>query len=103
MPSQAAKTRARNVRNAGSAAGKGHPSATLGASIWEPQSIAFFRQSPVPMWVYELETLRFVAVNDAAVELYGYSREEFLRMTIMDIRRAEERRRLQAHLTEPHP
>ena len=42
------------------------------------------------MWVYDLETLRFLAVNKAAVRLYGYSEEEFLRMSITDIRPVEE-------------
>jgi signal transduction histidine kinase len=39
-----------------------------------------FETSPLPMWVVDDETLRFLAVNDAAVRLYGYSREEFLAM-----------------------
>jgi PAS domain S-box-containing protein len=42
------------------------------------------------MWVYDAETLRFLAVNDAAVEHYGYSQEEFLGMTIQDIRPPED-------------
>jgi PAS domain S-box-containing protein len=49
-----------------------------------------FDANPHPMWVYDLETLAFLAVNDAAVEHYGYSREEFLAMTIRDIRPAED-------------
>ena len=49
-----------------------------------------FEAHPVPMWVYDLETLRFLAVNDAAVEHYGYSRTEFLAMTIADIRPSED-------------
>ena len=49
-----------------------------------------FENNPHPMWVYELETLAFLAVNEAAVGHYGYSREEFLRMTLKDIRPAEE-------------
>src|SRR5690242_1325477 len=40
-----------------------------------------FETSPLPMWVVDDETLGFLAVNDAAVRLYGYSREEFLAMT----------------------
>ena len=48
-----------------------------------------FESSPVPMWVWEHETLRFIAVNDAAIAHYGYSRERFLDMTISDIRRYE--------------
>jgi len=52
--------------------------------------------NPMPMWVYDLETLCFLEVNDAAVVRYGYSRAEFLAMTISDIRPAEDRVRLQA-------
>ncbi|MGH9861833.1 MAG: PAS domain S-box protein [Candidatus Acidiferrales bacterium] len=53
-----------------------------------------FEQNPQPMWVYDLETLAFLAVNAAAVKQYGYSREEFLGMTIRDVRPAEDMPRL---------
>lgn len=49
-----------------------------------------FESNPHPMWVYDLETLKFLAVNDTAVLNYGYSREEFLDMTLKDIRPIEE-------------
>ena len=49
-----------------------------------------FESNPHPMWVYDLETLAFLAVNDAAVHHYGYSREEFLRVTLKDIRPPED-------------
>jgi PAS domain S-box-containing protein len=49
-----------------------------------------FKDNPLPMWVYDLETLKFLAVNDAACSHYGYSRKEFLSMTIKDIRPAED-------------
>jgi len=45
-----------------------------------------FQGHPQPMWLYDVTTLAFLEVNDAAVERYGYSREEFLAMTIKDIR-----------------
>jgi PAS domain S-box-containing protein len=48
-----------------------------------------FKNNPHPMWVYDLETLEFIAVNQAAVEHYGYTRDEFLHMTIADIRPPE--------------
>jgi PAS domain S-box-containing protein len=48
-----------------------------------------FENNPNPMWVYDLETLAFLAVNNAAIRHYGYTREEFLAMTIKDIRPAE--------------
>jgi two-component system sensor histidine kinase UhpB len=44
-----------------------------------------FESSPLPMWVLDAESLRFIAVNDAAVRLYGYSREEFLAMSAREI------------------
>ncbi|HXV21038.1 MAG TPA: EAL domain-containing protein [Desulfuromonadales bacterium] len=49
-----------------------------------------FEKNPHPMWIYDLETLRILAVNDAAVEHYGYPPEEFLALTIKDIRPAED-------------
>jgi len=45
-----------------------------------------FDANPLPMWVYDIETLAFLAVNDAAIKHYGYSRSEFLGMRITDIR-----------------
>jgi PAS domain S-box-containing protein len=57
-----------------------------------------FDSSPHAMWVYDLETLRFLAVNDAAVARYGYSREEFATLRLTDIRPPEEVPRLLANL-----
>jgi diguanylate cyclase (GGDEF)-like protein/PAS domain S-box-containing protein len=48
-----------------------------------------FEHLPMPLWAFDRETLRFVAVNDAAINHYGYSREEFMAMTILDIRPAD--------------
>jgi diguanylate cyclase (GGDEF)-like protein/PAS domain S-box-containing protein len=50
-----------------------------------------FEHNPVPMFVWAEESQRFLAVNDAALDHYGYSREQFLSMTILDIRPEEER------------
>ena len=49
-----------------------------------------FENNPHPMWIFDTETLRFLAVNDAAVARYGYSAEEFRGMTLRDIRPPEE-------------
>ncbi len=57
----------------------------------EEQYRLLFDTNPQPMWVWDGETLRFFAVNDAAIRHYGYSREEFLSMTLRDIRPVEER------------
>jgi PAS domain S-box-containing protein len=48
-----------------------------------------FHGNPNPMWVFDLETLKFLEVNEAAIQHYGYSQEEFLAMTITDIRPPE--------------
>jgi two-component system, cell cycle sensor histidine kinase and response regulator CckA len=60
---------------------------------------ALFERHPGPMWVYDLETLRFLAANAAAVEKYGYTEDEFLGMTIMDIRPVEDREPLREVLS----
>ncbi len=59
-----------------------------------------FERNPLPMWVYDRETLRFLTVNDAAVRHYGYSREEFGSLTVVDIRPEEERARLQEEVRD---
>jgi PAS domain S-box-containing protein len=51
---------------------------------------ALFESNPHPMWVYDTQTLAFLAVNDAAVERYGYARDEFLAMTVDEIRPPED-------------
>ena len=45
-----------------------------------------FESNPLPMWVFDIETLGFLAVNDAAIRHYGYSQTEFLSRTIKDLR-----------------
>jgi PAS domain S-box-containing protein len=54
-----------------------------------PDFRLLFANNPSPMWVYDLATLAFLEVNEAAVAKYGYSRDEFLRMRITDIRPPE--------------
>ncbi|HLM60254.1 MAG TPA: PAS domain S-box protein, partial [Pyrinomonadaceae bacterium] len=49
-----------------------------------------FENNPLPMWVFDLETLAFLSVNQAAIDHYGYSRKEFLSMSVKDIRPPEE-------------
>ena len=60
------------------------------AATSENRYRAMFLQSPLPMWMYDRETLRFVAVNDAALAHYGYTRDEMLALTIADIRPPED-------------
>ena len=47
---------------------------------------ALFEQSPQPCYVFDRETLRFLAVNAAACALYGWSRDEMLALSLRDIR-----------------
>jgi len=49
-----------------------------------------FYKNPLPMWVFDLDSLAFLAVNDAAIEKYGYSADEFSSMTIRDLHVPEE-------------
>jgi diguanylate cyclase (GGDEF)-like protein/PAS domain S-box-containing protein len=55
---------------------------------------SLFEIHPSPMWVYDPETLRFLIVNKAAQELYGYSLTEFAGLTVLDIRPHYERQRM---------
>jgi PAS domain S-box-containing protein len=61
-----------------------------------------FELNPQPTWIYDRETLRFLAVNQAAVGAYGYTREDFLAMTIRDIRPAEDMETFQRNLSFQH-
>ncbi|MEP6990484.1 MAG: PAS domain S-box protein [bacterium] len=54
---------------------------------------SLFEVTPLPTWVFDVETLRFSAVNPAAIAHYGYTEEEFLSMTLLDIRTPEEARK----------
>jgi PAS domain S-box-containing protein len=51
---------------------------------------SLFENNPQPMWVFDEETLAFLAVNDSAIRHYGYTRDEFLRMTLRDLRLPED-------------
>jgi PAS domain S-box-containing protein len=57
---------------------------------------ALFEKNPIPMWIFDRETLGFLEVNEAAVQTYGYSRAQFARMTLMNIRPPEDAAGVQA-------
>ncbi len=59
-----------------------------------------FHLSPIPMWVYDPETFVFLKVNEAATRHYGYSKEEFLNLTIRDIRPSEDITMLEEDVSE---
>jgi diguanylate cyclase (GGDEF)-like protein/PAS domain S-box-containing protein len=56
----------------------------------EEQYRLLFESNPIPMWVFDRKTLRFLAVNHAAIHQYGYTEQEFLAATIAEIRPAED-------------
>jgi len=59
-----------------------------------------FQDNPLPMWIFDPDTLRFLAVNDAAVAHYGYARDDFLRMTMADIQPPEDAPALRRSLVD---
>jgi PAS domain S-box-containing protein len=65
---------------------------------WHQQE---FDKSPLPMRLFDHETLKYLAVNDAALKLYGYSRQEFLKLTAKDTRHPDEHARLLSAMKEP--
>jgi PAS domain S-box-containing protein len=65
-----------------------------GSSVQDERYRTYFISNPQPMWVTDMETLAFLDVNNAAIQQYGYSRDEFLSMTVKDIRPTDEVPRL---------
>jgi two-component system, cell cycle sensor histidine kinase and response regulator CckA len=59
-----------------------------------------FERNPLPTWLYDVETLHFLRVNQAAVGQYGFSQDEFERMNILEIRPTAERDKVAAHLMQ---
>ena len=60
-----------------------------------------FEHTPLPSWVFDRETHRILAVNVAATQAYGYTKDEFLSLTIDALRPPEEVQRLQHELDQP--
>ncbi len=68
--------------------------------------LLLFKNNPLPMWIYDTATLRFLAINDAAISSYGYSEEEFLQMSLVDIRPKEDIKLLDEYIgntSRPNP
>jgi PAS domain S-box-containing protein len=66
----------------------------------EQRYAALFDSAPVAMWIVDSETLGFLAVNEAALTSYGYTREEFLGLAISDILSPDERVKLREHIAK---
>ena len=71
--------------------------------VSEERHRLIFHANPQPMFVYDLESLRFLAVNQAAIQTYGFSEAEFLAMTIREIRVVGEIPRLETFLKSLPP
>jgi len=59
-----------------------------------------FEHNPLPTWLFEIDTLKFLRVNRAAVNLYGFTPEEFEKMTVLEIRPESQREKTLTHLKE---
>ncbi len=64
---------------------------------------SLFEVTPLPTWVFDLETLRFRTVNPAASEHYGYTEEEFLSMTLLDIRTPQDAMEFSEYMKNSDP
>ena len=82
-------------------AGERRRSAEESLAASEARYRRLFEDNPGPMWVFDVASLRFLAVNEAAVSLYGYSRDEFLGMTLREIRPAEDEAALRVDVQVP--
>lgn len=73
--------------------------------VWSrnPAFLELFTRTPHPMYVYDRQTLRFLAVNPVAIETYGYSAEQFSNMTLYSLRTPTEQTRLREYLPMPAP
>ncbi|MGA4579548.1 PAS domain S-box protein [Limisphaera sp. VF-2] len=69
----------------------------------DQELVTYMAEHPDPMWVYDVQTCRFLEVNPAAVRHYGYSRDEFLQMSLFDIRPEEDWPGLAEDLRKPRP
>jgi PAS domain S-box-containing protein len=77
---------------------RAHRRAEKDLSVAEAKYLAIFEASPLAIWVFDVGTLEFVAVNEAAVRQYGYSRAEFMRLTLLDLRPEEDHEALRESL-----
>ena len=71
-----------------------------GLPVIGEKALREFEASSSPMRIFDLATLKFLAVNDAAVAFYGYSREEFLDLSLASLRHPDEHDELKVHVAE---
>lgn len=78
-----------------------NPNSTINLVVPDNNYQALFDNSTIPMWILGLPNLNFIVVNQAAILHYGYSRDEFLSMTIFDIRSRNEKEKLIEQMHQP--
>jgi PAS domain S-box-containing protein len=66
----------------------------------EEQYRLLFERNPIPMFIYDPETFKFIEVNDAAVKNYGYEKKEFLQLSILDIRPESDKEKVMINVKE---
>ena len=64
---------------------------------------SYFDDNPNPMWIVDFRTLAFITVNEAAIDFYGYKREDFLQMSMFDICPPEDRNNIYTAVRELNP
>jgi len=95
----------RGAQHAGeSRSARQEPAGEASHAAGESSYRLLFEANPLPLWVYDLETLRILDTNDVACHKYGYSRDEFLSLTIRDIRPREDVGKVEESVrtTPPH-
>src|SRR3990172_9136056 len=90
-------------RRINSLAHKKHPGSKVKLGEGEQTFGLLFESHPIPMFVYDLKTLAILKVNDALVEKYGYSRDEFQALTLKDILPAQDMARLLEIMKKKQP
>jgi len=76
--------------------------ACLVGNEWADDPSGYIASSQWPAWIFDQQTLSFLDVNSAAVEQYGFGQQQFLRMTILDIRPVEEIPRVLQEVLHPY-
>lgn len=66
------------------------------------QTVPFFLENPMPMWIFDLETLRILTVNPAACKVYGYTYDEMMDLTIKDLRPKEQASMVEKYVQRPN-
>jgi PAS domain S-box-containing protein len=98
---QEAIARRLRERDAGQAVARiASADSAAGLPVFGEKALGEFERSSSPMRIFDLATQRFLAVNDATASFYGYSREEFLGMSVADLRHPDEHGALQSSLAE---